>query len=271
MQHMRDLGFGGGGSVMWVEASAPPQPKRKQKLEDALREVNIDDTRSVGTAESSMSKARSLLPEEVLPSEFVRKRNYQDQQDVPDAIAGFQPDMDPRLREVLEALEDEEYVDDLDDDDVFGQLVEDGEVDEDEFDLMGEQMMVEEDDNDGWESDDTIKAASPPSTTSTPMHIHHELYLGHPEIGGGERTTVSTSSSSLEELKDQGEMIHPPTDAQAQPPADPTSGAWLDEYKKFKSAGKSVSVQCACSPHKNHRCCHYSDCAIDLLQFDLET
>ncbi|KAK5166266.1 Protein ltv1 [Saxophila tyrrhenica] len=227
MQHMRELNGGGGGSVMWVEASAPPQAKRKQKLEDALRDIDLDG-QSVGTADTSASKARSLLPEEVLPSEFVRKRNYQDQQDVPDDLAGFQPDMDPRLREVLEAMEDEEYVDDLDEDDIFGQLIGDGEVDEDEFEMFGEQMLVDEDealtfdedggpanldDDEGWESDDTIKAASPPPTTAS-------------------------ETPSLQDLKSQGEMLHPPTEPQAQLPADPTAGAWLDEYKKFKSAPK---------------------------------
>jgi protein LTV1 len=225
MQHMRDLGAGGGGSVMWVEASAPPQAKRKQKLEDALRNIDLDE-RSVGTAESNLSNARSLLPEEVLPSEFVKKRTYQDQQDVPDDIAGFQPDMDPRLREVLEALEDEEYVDDADEDDIFGQLVEDGEVDEDEFDLLGEQMIFDDgdaapgalDDDDGWESDDTIKAPSPPP------------------------------AASLEELKEAGKMIHAPSDSQAQLPADPTEGAWLDEYKKFKTSTKKQATGESASP-----------------------
>lgn len=226
MQHMRDLGSGGG-NVTWVEASAPPQAKRKQKLEDVLRQMNFDE-RSVGTAESSMSKARSLLPEEVLPSEFVRKRTYQDQQDVPDDIAGFQPDMDHRLREVLEALDDEAFLDDVDEEDAFGQLVLEGEIDEDDFEFYGEQMLMDDeeggalttnvdaggvmDDDDGWESDDTIKAPSSPPSAATP---------------------------SLDDLKDQGEMIHPPTDTQAELPADPTAGAWLDEFRKFKTANKS--------------------------------
>ncbi|ANB13752.1 Ltv1p [Sugiyamaella lignohabitans] len=73
------------------------------------------------------------LPSDVLPSKDTLKRTYQDQQNIPDEIAGLQPDMDPRLREVLEALEDEEYVDD--DEDVFGQLISSGqkeEIEEDE-------------------------------------------------------------------------------------------------------------------------------------------
>jgi protein LTV1 len=211
MQHMRDLGSGQG-AVTWVEASQQQKrAKNKEKLEDVLRNMNVQDEgfmpddQSVGTTSSA---ARSLLPEEVLPSEFVRKLTYQDQQDVPDDIAGFQPDMDPRLREVLEALEDEAYVDDEDDEDVFGQLTGDGvEVDRSEWDRLGEQQMFDEDgelDDDGWESDDTNKPANSP---------HNRM--------------------SEQILNDQPSA--PPVDAQAPIPADPTAGAWLDEFRKFKS------------------------------------
>jgi protein LTV1 len=197
--------------VAWIDASPPPQrPKRKQKLEDALRSIDLEDeggqfadAQSVGTQSSA---ARSLLPEEVLPSEFVRKRTYQDQQDVPDDIAGLQPDMDPELREALRALDDEEFVDDVDEEDIFGQLVEGGvEIDKEEFEKMGEQDLFEDDD--GWESDDTIKARDP----SPPPQL----------------ISAQTPSESI------------PEDPHEQPSADPTSGAWLDEYKKFKTAAKS--------------------------------
>lgn len=220
MQHMRDLGSGEG-AVTWVEATPAGQNqnqnrKGKTKLEDALRDMDIGgdqgrfaDAQSVGQS-SSASAARSLMPEEVLPSEFVKRRTYQDQQDVPDEIAGFQPDMDPRLREVLEALEDEEYVDD--EDDIFGVLTREGrEVERDEWERLGEQQVLDDDDE-GWESDDTIKAGTPPPQSA-------ELQL--PE----------------------GEDARPPTDVQAQLPADPTEGAWLDEFKKFKAEAKAAKAQ----------------------------
>jgi protein LTV1 len=140
MQHMRDIGSGGGESY-FVEAPAPKNKgkgKEKQSLEDALRDSSLQDK-------------EPLLDEEILPSKNLRKVTYQAQQDVPDALAGFQPDMDPRLREVLEALEDEAYVDE--DDEIFGELAKDGEeLDEDEF----EQGAWDEEDE-GWESDDTAK------------------------------------------------------------------------------------------------------------------
>lgn len=219
MQHMKDLGSGDG-PVAWIEAKPAKADKGKQKLEDALRDMDISSNagssyggvaQSVGQSSMASSVARSLLPEDVLPSEFVTRRTYQDQQDIPDAIAGFQPDMDPRLRETLEALEDEAYVDEDEDDDFFGDLVKGGrEIDQDEWERLGEQQMFEEGEgelDDGWESDDTIKAGSP----------RPQLRIPQPA---------------------DGELIEPPKDTQAALPADPTEGAWLDEFKKFKHEGK---------------------------------
>jgi protein LTV1 len=137
MQHMRDLGSGGNESY-FVEVPKPKSKgKEKQSLEDALRDSSLDDG--------------PLLDDDILPSKNLRKISYQSQQDIPDALAGLQPDMDPRLREVLEALEDEAYVED--DDEIFGELAKDGEeLDENEF----EQSAWDEVDE-GWESDDTAK------------------------------------------------------------------------------------------------------------------
>ncbi|TKA53795.1 hypothetical protein B0A49_09696 [Cryomyces minteri] len=155
MQHMRDLGAGG--EAYFVEASSKQKKgKGKQKLEDALREVSIDDD-GASSAGFSQASQRSLMPEEMLPSEFVKKRTYQDQQNIPDALAGFQPDMDPRLREVLEALEDEAYVDD--EDDIFVALAEDGvEVDQSNWEAVDwEDDEAVRDDDQGWDS------STPPS------------------------------------------------------------------------------------------------------------
>ncbi|CZT21587.1 related to low-temperature viability protein LTV1 [Ramularia collo-cygni] len=216
MQHMKDLGTGEGAST-FVPANTPSNKDRKgkQSLVDALRNSTYnDDMRSVGQSSTTESIARSLFPEEVLPSEFVTKRSYQDQQDIPDEIAGFQPDMDPRLREVLEALEDEEYVDD--EEDIFAELTKEGyEVDRDEWDLYGEQHTFEDEEEDaGWESDDTIRAATPTSSSPPP----------------------DLSALNLTDAP-------PPSDPLAVPPADPTHGAWLEEFEKFKAADKKSSSQ----------------------------
>ena len=148
MQHLRDLNSGsGGGEVVFVEADATGNKnkgKQKQTLEDALRDVDLDGGKKKGGVE---------FDEEMLPSKNLTRLTYEAQQDVPDSIAGFQPDMDPRLREALEALDDEAYVED--DDDIFKQLTKDGrELDDYEFEDEGNY-----DDEDGWESDDTAKPA----------------------------------------------------------------------------------------------------------------
>jgi protein LTV1 len=85
-------------------------------------------------------------------------------QNIPDSLRGFQPDMDPDLREVLEILEDDlpqppstENSDNEDPEDIFAQLVQSGErpvhetspLDADEF---------SDNEYEGYESDDTIKA-----------------------------------------------------------------------------------------------------------------
>lgn len=145
MQHMRDLNAGGPGEVMFVEAEPTANKnkgKNKVSLEEALRQMDLEQ------------KADSLLEEDILPSKNLQNLPYDTQKDIPDAIAGFQPDMDPRLREVLEALEDEEYVDGEGGDDIFQQLAKDSrELDEDEFEETGF------DDDEGWESDNTAKPA----------------------------------------------------------------------------------------------------------------
>lgn len=100
-------------------------------------------------------KEKSHLPEDVLPSKETVKRTYQDQQNLPDALAGLQPDMDPHLREVLEALEDEEFVEEGADDDeeLFGTLVKSGEREADEWDDFDADDYS---DLDGNVSDDTV-------------------------------------------------------------------------------------------------------------------
>lgn len=228
MQHMRELGGGNGGDVTWVPASSKEDKskakgKNKVSLEDALRSLELGGAFDDASVASSAATSKSLLPDDVLPSEFVRKTTYQDQQDIPDAIAGFQPDMDPRLREVLEALEDEAYVDD-EEEDFFAQLAEDGEeVDRSQWEMSGWDDEEEggadgsyDEDDDGWQTDDTVKPDKPKSRKS--------------------RTLSSPQD---------GEALPPPTDTSAAPPSDPTNGAWMEEFAKFKQAVKEAKAPAA--------------------------
>ncbi|KAF2012712.1 Low temperature viability protein [Aaosphaeria arxii CBS 175.79] len=216
MQHMRDLGSGSGDSY-FLEAPGEKKGKGKHKMDlaDALREASLDDRQSEAgiSVSSSVSRAASdVFGEDMAPSEFVRKMTYQDQQNIPDAIAGLQPDMDPRLREVLEALEDDAYVDD--EDDIFNELAEDGyEVDQREFDLSTDRYLLDDED-DGWESDDTIKAGS--------------------QSGG-----VSLKAPKEKAPVEPSDLDALPAPDEAPPLADAGDNAWMDEFKKFKQDAKA--------------------------------
>ena len=62
-------------------------------------------------------------------------------QDVPDEVTRIQLNMDPRLREVLEALDDDVYIDEQVEEAVIEPLIE---IDVNEF-----EVTIDEDD-DGW-------------------------------------------------------------------------------------------------------------------------
>ena len=201
MQHMRELNGGNGsGESYFVEAPVKKEKgkgKGKVKLEGALRDVSLEDSKSdIGAG----SDTQQLLDEDILPSKILKKTTYQDQQDVPDILAGFQPDMDPRLREVLEALEDEAYVDD--EEDLFGELA----ADREEISLAEfEELGFDEDegnDDDGWESDDTAKPTKEYKDSDVPQ-----------------------KSSSTDESPEAGPHHG--------------DGDWMAEFSKFKNATKA--------------------------------
>ncbi|KAL3263984.1 hypothetical protein ABHI18_001214 [Aspergillus niger] len=208
MQHLRELGTGAG-DAYFVEAKTKGKDKGKGlKLEDALKQVSLDDGRSeFGGTESVYSyDMRSTA------SSYVRKPTYQDQQNVPDAIAGFQPDMDPRLREALEALEDEEYVDEDDEEDVFGQLTTRAE-EMDQGDWEDTIFDDVEEEDDGWESDATEKA---------PVQMD---------------TTAAKARYQASEQEDKpGEL---PEHNEPAPDMHPEDQGWMREFAKFKKDAKS--------------------------------
>ncbi|KAK4696026.1 protein LTV1, partial [Lecanoromycetidae sp. Uapishka_2] len=206
MQHIRDFDSGdGNGESYPVEAGARKKDgkgKMKMSLEDALREASIRENQSESDVTRSVSS--QLLGDDSLPSKNLKDSTYQDQQDVPDVLAGFQPDMDPRLREVLEALEDEAYVDD--EEDLFGAIARGGrEITLQEFE--GTDFQDGEDDV-GWETDDTEKP--------------------HKEYNTGDMPSPPVPQSGdtiMEDTPDHGD------------------GDWMKEFSKFKLAEKVKKVQ----------------------------
>lgn len=198
MQHVRDINVGSGnGETYFVEAATKKKDgkkKGKMSLEDALREASLQEERSESGA--SQSEGSQLLDDDLLPSKELRRSTYQDQQDVPDALAGFQPDMDPRLREVLEALEDEAYVDD--EEDLFEEIAKDRkEVSLEEFEEAGFQDAG---DDPGWETDETEKPTKEYKTGDMPP----------PSV-------PQSTDTVMEDGPDHGD------------------GDWMKEFSKFKA------------------------------------
>ncbi|KAL8719015.1 MAG: hypothetical protein Q9225_003916 [Loekoesia sp. 1 TL-2023] len=195
MQHLRDLNEQDPKAESYfVEAGVSKtdgKGKQKMSLEDALREASISES----------SSKKPLLDEDILPSKEIKKTTYQSQQDIPDALAGFQPDMDPRLREVLEALDDEAYVDD--EEDLFGELAKDGEVSREEFEERGFVGDEEELEDEGWETDDTAKPAREYEEPAVPI------------------APSTTEDVAMVDGTDHGD------------------GDWMKEFSKFKKAEKA--------------------------------
>ena len=109
MQHLRPVGTRDDGFDS-VLVEAPKRRATSKKMGDLP--ISLHD-----------------LPPEALPSASELPRDFESQAAVQSSISGLQPDMDPHLRQTLEALEDDAYVDDDLDDDFFGDLVKDGERD----------------------------------------------------------------------------------------------------------------------------------------------
>ena len=213
MQHIRDLSFGNGDSEsFFVESKLGKKAKKgkeKISLEEALREASLQE----GRTEGRLSKTESLLDEDMLPSRDLKKTSYQDHQDIPDDLAGFQPDMDPRLREVLEALDDEAYVDD--EEDFFTEITQGGEeVNQKTLDDAELPESAEDDDDDDWESDNTEKPSK--------------------EFPDDDAITTSSSATDL-----------PMSDSL---PPDYDGGDWMKEFSKFKNSQETAPVAKVKSP-----------------------
>ncbi|KAI6047998.1 Low temperature viability protein-domain-containing protein [Pisolithus marmoratus] len=141
MQHLRTAGTEEEG-VESILIEAPSTRKIKSKAK--------------GKGQEDGRMLLNDIPPEVLPSRHEMPRQFESQQAIPESISGFQPDMDPHLRQTLEALEDDAFVDDSLEDDFFGELVTGGERGEEEidyeFDEDGLPADTERDQGDGGET-----------------------------------------------------------------------------------------------------------------------
>ncbi|MCJ1467924.1 hypothetical protein MMC07_006549 [Pseudocyphellaria aurata] len=205
LQHMRDLDGGiGDGRSHFIDATMKEtegKGKGKIPLDQALRDFSMEDRRSKVEIDRNGARGSGLLDEEILPSKNLRRTTYQDQQDVPDVLAGFQPDMDLRIREALEALDDEAYLDGKGD--VFEELAkETKEISLAEFKELGFEGDIDGVEEEGWETDDTAKPTREFKCGSMPI-----------------------PSDSADVAMDNG--------------PDRGDGDWMKEFNKFKTAENS--------------------------------
>ncbi|KIR68127.1 protein LTV1 [Cryptococcus bacillisporus CA1873] len=120
MQHLKPVGGSGGG----VESFLIAAPSGGSGVASGMKGGK-------GKFKARADDEMFQLPESVLPSRHeisvqeARARN----EAIPLELQGLQPDMDPHLRQVLEALDDDAFVDDEDDEGWFNQLVKGGERD----------------------------------------------------------------------------------------------------------------------------------------------
>lgn len=120
LQHLKPMGQEGG---VFIEA-VKPKPTGKKNIENILKDH--------------------------LPSKETRVVTLDETENIPEDLRGFNPDMDPRLREVLEALEDEAYLEEGDEEadeegDLFADLLRSGEA--------GEGDFLDDEEYDEWDMD----------------------------------------------------------------------------------------------------------------------
>jgi protein LTV1 len=104
-----------------------PVGEKEEGFESVL--VEAPKRRTTSKRSSELPISLHNLPPEAFPSASELPRDFESQAAVQSSISGLQPDMDPHLRQTLEALDDDAYVDDDLDDDFFGELTKDGERD----------------------------------------------------------------------------------------------------------------------------------------------
>ncbi|RLV89631.1 Protein LTV1 [Spathaspora sp. JA1] len=140
----------------------------------------------VGVNEENKGKTKiEDLFQGQLPSEQTRKVGHDLNESIPKELQGFNPNLDPRLREVLEALDDEAYVEEEganEEGDIFDDLLKSGEVeDEDEF-YYGSDAGYDED-YDEWDLDNYQEEYNEKYELGEPVEYDHEEFTDEvPEI-----------------------------------------------------------------------------------------
>lgn len=136
MAHLKALGgLGGGGDSFLI-----PGPRGS-----GIAKGMMKDRKGKGKATNDLFELD--LPASVLPShgEISERQAWEREANIPEELRGLQPDMDPHLRQVLEALEDDAFVDEEGEEEGwFDELVQDGERGEEEVEFEFREWGLDE-------------------------------------------------------------------------------------------------------------------------------
>ncbi|CUS23662.1 LAQU0S11e01442g1_1 [Lachancea quebecensis] len=157
-QHLKPIGTDPENSFLINASKSDGKPQTSKKL-------NVEDLFVEPEYKESSKKSDSMFQRGVAKREYLSQ-----QQDIEEELRGFKPDLNPALREVLEALEDEAYVvnkdivvekpkkknvaeqetassfgaDETGDDDLFAELLMSGQADDaDEFEQEFDEWDME--------------------------------------------------------------------------------------------------------------------------------
>ncbi|EPQ29111.1 uncharacterized protein PFL1_03399 [Pseudozyma flocculosa PF-1] len=108
-------------------AAAPKKAPRQKGDGFALKEG--EDGAAPGPSSRPRGEPQLSLPASAFASKEERPFSYTSHLNVEPSLQGFQPDMDPHLRQALEALDDEAFVDGDLEDDFFADIAKGGEWD----------------------------------------------------------------------------------------------------------------------------------------------
>ncbi|GAA5841392.1 hypothetical protein JCM3766R1_004070 [Sporobolomyces carnicolor] len=155
LQHLRSVGDRPDATL--VEAPTPREVQRQRNKDKKKQAIAGFQEREQPSSQETRKKF--VMPEDALPSHPLDEVSYSTyhQQRETQEEKGLQPDLDPRIREVLEALDDDAYaVDDGEgtdgEDEFWGGVLKGGEADADEWaqhddDDQDERSDVDDDDD----------------------------------------------------------------------------------------------------------------------------
>lgn len=167
--------------------------------------------------EKPVKKTLEDLLKDQLPSETTRKVALDETENIPEDLRGFNPDMDPRLREVLEALEDEAYLEepaeDDDEADLFADLLKSGEA--------GENDFSDDEEYDEWDMDN-----------------HQDEFDEYDEYNL-DNYPDSSEEIALENPYNDGEAPESLATDLTAAGAGKVNSAWEKDFKRFTQSSKS--------------------------------